>query len=70
MQREEVAAWLQLLQASGVGGDTARRLLAAFGLPQQVLAQSTASLRQVVSARQAAALQACSPETEALIEAT
>ena len=36
MQREEVAAWLQLLQASGVGGDTARRLLAAFGLPQQV----------------------------------
>ena len=59
MQRDEVASWLHLLQAQGIGGDTARRLLAAFGLPQQVLAQSVASLQQCVSARQAAALQVC-----------
>ena len=70
MQRDEVASWLHLLQAQGIGGDTARRLLAAFGLPQQVLAQSVASLQQCVSARQAAALQVCSPETETLIETT
>ncbi len=40
MIRNEVAAWLQLLQAEGVGNDAARRLLAAFGLPEQVLALS------------------------------
>ena len=38
MTRNEVAAWLQMLLAEGVGNDAARRLLAAFGLPQQVLA--------------------------------
>ena len=70
MPRDEIAAWLRLLQAEGIGGDAARRLLAAFGLPQQVLAQSAASLQQVVSARQAAALLANNPQTEALIETT
>lgn len=70
MTRSEVAAWLQLLQAEGVGNDAARRLLAAFGLPEQVLAQSQSALEQVVSARQAVALRQLQAKTQALIETT
>ena len=68
MTREEVAAWLQLVQAKGIGNAAARRLLAAFGLPQQVLAQSTAALEQVLTARQIAALRTLEAETLDLIE--
>lgn len=57
MQREELAAWLRLTLSPGVGNDTARRLLAAFGLPQAVLAQSATALRQLVTPAQAQALQ-------------
>ncbi|MFV0601865.1 MAG: DNA-processing protein DprA [Brachymonas sp.] len=70
MIRNEVAAWLQLLQAEGVGNDAARRLLAAFGLPEQVLAQSLVALEQVVSARQATALRQIQAQTQTLIETT
>jgi DNA processing protein len=70
MTRSEVAAWLQLLQAEGVGNDAARRLLAAFGLPEQVLAQSQSALEQVVSARQAVALRQLQAQTQTLIETT
>lgn len=70
MTREEVAAWLQLVQAKGIGSGIARRLLAAFGLPQQILAQSPAALAQVLSAKQIAALRTPNDETLALIETT
>jgi DNA processing protein len=42
--------------SDGVGNDAARRLLAAFGSPQAVFAQSEAALRQLVTAKQALAL--------------
>lgn len=48
---DELAAWLRLAATPGVGNDTARRLLAAFGLPQAVFAQSRQALQQVVSPR-------------------
>ena len=70
MTREELAAWLQLVQAKGIGHGTVRRLLAAFGLPQQILAQSTAALEQLLSAKQIAALRTPDAETLALIETT
>ena len=70
MTRNEVAAWLQMLLAEGVGNDAARRLLAAFGLPQQVLAQSQSALQEVVSARQAGALRQPQAQTQTLIETT
>ncbi|MDO4795060.1 MAG: DNA-processing protein DprA [Brachymonas sp.] len=70
MTREEVAAWLQLVQARGIGSGTARRLLAAFGLPQQILAQSPSALAQLLSAKQIAALRTPDDDTLALIEAT
>ena len=70
MTRNEVAAWLQMLQAEGIGNDAARRLLAVFGLPQQVLAQSQSALQEVVSARQAGALRQPQAQTQTLIETT
>mgnify|MGYP005851055149 CR=1 FL=1 len=45
---DELAAWLRLLLSPGVGRDTARRLLAAFGAPQAVFAASVAARRAVV----------------------
>lgn len=47
MDREELAGWLHLA-LPGVGQQGARKLLAEFGLPAQVLAQSRASLERVV----------------------
>ena len=56
MERVELAAWLRLALTPGVGNDAARRLLATFGLPDKVFAQSSAALQQVVSVAQARAL--------------
>ncbi len=55
--QDELGAWLRLSLTEGVGNDATRRLLAAFGLPTAVFDQSDSALRQVVSARQARALQ-------------
>ena len=57
MERDELAAWLRLALTPGVGNLGARRLLAAFGLPQAVFAQDTVALQQVVGEAQATALQ-------------
>ena len=70
MPPDELAAWLRLTLTPGVGNATARRLLAAFGLPQQVFAQSASALRQVVTAAQASALLQEPPGLPAQIETT
>ncbi|MDM0091078.1 MULTISPECIES: DNA-processing protein DprA [unclassified Variovorax] len=57
MERDELADWLRLALTPGIGDGTARRLLAAFGLPGAVFTQSPAALRDVVTPAQAAALQ-------------
>ena len=57
MERDELAAWLRLALTPGVGNASARRLLAAFGLPDAVFRQTTAALQQVVGPLQAQALQ-------------
>ena len=44
----ELAAWLRLLLTPGVGRDTARRLLAAFGAPEAVFAAPPAQVHSVV----------------------
>jgi DNA processing protein len=54
----DVAAWLRLTATPGVSAQSGRRLLAAFGLPQTVLAQDTARLREVVEPDVARALSA------------
>ncbi len=55
MRRDaELAAWIKLSLVQGLGGQSLRRLLAAFGLPQQVLAAGRAALAKIVSAEIAA----------------
>jgi DNA processing protein len=52
----ELGAWLRLSLTPGVGTESARRLLAAFGEPQAIFAQTETALSQVVSTLQARAL--------------
>lgn len=52
----DVAAWLRLTATPGVSAQTGRRLLAAFGLPQAVLAQDPARLHEVAEPAAARAL--------------
>lgn len=58
MQDEERDAWLRLKLTPGVGDATARKLLAAFGLPQALFAQPQSALGAVVGPALAARLQA------------
>jgi len=68
---EDLVHWLRLDRVPGVGGETARRLLGAFGLPENVFAASFSSLQKVVSERIAHAITApISDETTALISRT
>ena len=53
----EFTNWLRLMETPGVGNETARRLLSAFGLPEAIFGASLQSLQQVVSPRVAKALQ-------------
>jgi DNA processing protein len=70
MTRDELAAWLRLMLTPGVGLETARKLLLAFGLPEQVFGQNSRALQQVVSAAQASALQAEPAELPELLART
>ena len=65
-----MAAWLRLTLTPGVGNISARKLLAAFGLPQAIFDQPTAALRQVVNAGQVQALRTEPEELAALVELT
>lgn len=53
---EDWADWLRLSMTPGVGDVSARRLLAALGLPSAIFGQSAAVLRHVVGAAQVEAL--------------
>lgn len=66
----ELAAWLRLLETPGVGRERARRLLAAFGSPQAVVAAPPAARREVVGREAADALSAVPDTLPALVEAT
>ncbi len=69
MHPEELTAWLRLTLSEGVGSTTARRLLAAFGLPQAIFRQSEAALQACgATAAQASALCSGSEALAARIE--
>ncbi|AVS83323.1 DNA-protecting protein DprA [Paracidovorax avenae] len=70
MQRDELSAWLRLMLTPGVGPGTARRLLAAFGLPQQIFQQPEGTLVALATSAQAKALCAVPPGLAALEDAT
>ena len=67
---EELGAWLRLLEAPGLGRESARKLLAAFGSPQAVLTASPAALREVAGPSAATALATASPQLETLVSTT
>ncbi len=62
MDREELGAWLRLLETPQVGRVTARKLLAAFGSPDAVIHATSAARGAVVGDGQARAL-ASPPES-------
>jgi DNA processing protein len=70
MERAELAAWLRLTLTPGVGNTAARRLLATFGLPQNIFVQSALALQQCASTAQANALLAPPEGLPALLETT
>ena len=68
IERDELAAWLRLLETPQVGRETARRLLAAFGSPQAVFDASAAALREAAGSL-AGALNVAPPTLDALLAA-
>ena len=70
MNQQELAAWLRLSLTPGVGNASARKLLASFGLPATLFAQTQSTLATVVSAAQAAALVQEPAEAAALLATT
>lgn len=53
MPASELADWLRLTLAPGIGGETQRRLLSAFGLPGHIFSASAAVLADTISHKQA-----------------
>ena len=70
MERAELSAWLRLTLTPGVGNDTARRLLAAFGSAEAVFEQSQAALRQLGTDKLVSAITTEPIKLPELLEAT
>ena len=70
IERDELAAWLRLLETTGVGRVPARRLLAAFGSPQGIFDADASARQQVVSAAQAKALDEMPERMPTLLDST
>lgn len=70
MDSLELQAWLRLTLSPGVGNDTARKLLAAYGSAPAVFAQSAATLRQLASEKLVRALQVEPPALAAQLQTT
>lgn len=70
MDRDELGAWLRLTLSPGVGNGAARRLLARFGLPQDIFLQPEFALQHCVTLAQAKALCTVPSGWEALLETT
>lgn len=70
MEREELASWLRLALTPGVGNETARKLMVAFGPPSSLFCAPASALRQFAGATIAAALATEPPELAAQLETT
>lgn len=66
-ESSELAAWLRLTLAPGIGGESQRKLLASFGLPDRIFDASPASLARIVSVAQAERL--LSHDAQAAVDA-
>lgn len=70
MTREELAAWLRLLETPGIGRTRARELLRALGSPQEVLDAPRAAWRDLLPEAVARALSEPPPGLDLLVERT
>ena len=70
MDPSELQAWLRLALSPGIGNTTARKLLAAFGSPQAIFEQSSATLRQLGSDKLASSLRSMPPGLAAQLKTT
>ncbi|MCW7539320.1 DNA-processing protein DprA [Aquabacterium sp. A7-Y] len=70
MERRELAAWLRLIATPGVGGQTARRLLALAGSPEAVFEAPVAAWREALDRPQAQALVTPPARLDTLVETT
>ena len=67
---DELRAWLRLSLTEGVGNETARQLLAAFGSPQAIFEQDASALKAVGTERLRRAIEAEPDELPALLART
>jgi DNA processing protein len=67
---EELAGWLRLSLTPGIGNVAARKLLAAFGLPSTLFAQSPAAWRGVATPAQVEALRVVPSQLPVVLERT
>jgi DNA processing protein len=67
---EELVGWLRLTHSRGVGRETARKLLAAFGLPPAIFDADDFALRQLVSAPQLQALRTLPDDFDGICKRT
>ncbi|HZV92086.1 MAG TPA: DNA-processing protein DprA [Caldimonas sp.] len=70
IDRDELAAWLRLLEAPGIGRQAVRLLLREFGSPQAVVSAPAASLRRRVGDASASALSSESADSSRLLAKT
>ena len=63
---ESLSSWLRLTLIPGIGGETQRKLLAAFGLPPAIFSAGHSALRGVVGGKAASLLLAA--DNQALVE--
>ncbi|MDO9316041.1 MAG: DNA-processing protein DprA [Burkholderiaceae bacterium] len=70
MERDELAAWLRLLETPKLGRESARRLLSSFGSPQAAVDASVQARREVVGDAAATALATPPPGLGSMIDAT
>src|SRR4051812_31631401 len=70
MQRDELAGWLRLALTWEVDARSARRLLAAFGLPSSIFEQDAGALAQLVDRAAADALRKDPPGFAARLDET
>lgn len=69
LERDELAAWLRLVETPSIGRVTARRLLAAFGTPQATFESSSRQAwRELLEPAQVAALAEATESLESLTE--
>lgn len=70
IDRDELAAWLRLIETPNLGRESARKLLSAFGSPQAVFEAPAGALGEVVAATAAQSAAAPHESLNGLLAAT